>query len=365
MGYTRRQRLSRVELPLAVPLMIAGLRLATVTTIGLGDGGLDHRRHVRRASASSSPRASRRSSRRSTCSARAVDRCSRSPPTSCSSALERRVTPWTRMPAGGRLMDDRRLVPRPGQLQRDPGIPTGSSSTSRSAALALVTATRHRACRSACTSATRVAGPNLAINVANIGRAVPSYALVVIILPISLRVRPGTGLDLIPTFIAMVAAGDPADPGQRLRGAPGGGPRPRRGRPRDGLAGAPDPARPRGAARARRSSSADSGPRRSRSSRRRRSGRSSAAAGSAGSSSTASTTRQPAALRRRDPRRRAGDRGRPHLRPRPAPDHPARPARRHVGPARGHRRIPTAAAGVHLTTALRPVPDGSISRAPC
>lgn len=35
MGYTRRQRLLHVELPLAVPLMIAGVRLASVTTIGL------------------------------------------------------------------------------------------------------------------------------------------------------------------------------------------------------------------------------------------------------------------------------------------------------------------------------------------
>lgn len=35
MGYSRRQRLLRVELPLAVPLMISGVRLATVTTIGL------------------------------------------------------------------------------------------------------------------------------------------------------------------------------------------------------------------------------------------------------------------------------------------------------------------------------------------
>jgi osmoprotectant transport system permease protein len=35
MGYSSRRRLVRVELPLAVPLMIAGLRLATVTTIGL------------------------------------------------------------------------------------------------------------------------------------------------------------------------------------------------------------------------------------------------------------------------------------------------------------------------------------------
>jgi osmoprotectant transport system permease protein len=47
MGHTRLQRLLRVELPLAVPLIVAGLRVATVTTIGLvmvtaviGQGGL-------------------------------------------------------------------------------------------------------------------------------------------------------------------------------------------------------------------------------------------------------------------------------------------------------------------------------------
>jgi osmoprotectant transport system permease protein len=47
MGYTWRQRLARVELPLAVPVIVAALRLATVTTIGLvmvtaliGEGGL-------------------------------------------------------------------------------------------------------------------------------------------------------------------------------------------------------------------------------------------------------------------------------------------------------------------------------------
>jgi osmoprotectant transport system permease protein len=47
MGYTRRGRLSRVELPLAVPVIVTSVRLATVTTIGLvmvtaliGEGGL-------------------------------------------------------------------------------------------------------------------------------------------------------------------------------------------------------------------------------------------------------------------------------------------------------------------------------------
>jgi osmoprotectant transport system permease protein len=35
MGYTNRQLLWRVELPLAMPVIIAGIRIATVTTVGL------------------------------------------------------------------------------------------------------------------------------------------------------------------------------------------------------------------------------------------------------------------------------------------------------------------------------------------
>ena len=49
MGYTARQRLLRVELPLALPIIVAGLRIATVTTVGLvtvtaltGLGGLGY-----------------------------------------------------------------------------------------------------------------------------------------------------------------------------------------------------------------------------------------------------------------------------------------------------------------------------------
>jgi osmoprotectant transport system permease protein len=44
---------------------------------------------------------------------------------------------------------------------------------------------------------------NLAINIASIGRALPSYALVVMILPVSLTLSPEFGLDPIPTFVAM------------------------------------------------------------------------------------------------------------------------------------------------------------------
>jgi osmoprotectant transport system permease protein len=43
----------------------------------------------------------------------------------------------------------------------------------------------------------------VAINAANVGRAVPSYAVMAIILPISLSVSPEHGLALIPTFLAM------------------------------------------------------------------------------------------------------------------------------------------------------------------
>lgn len=49
MGYTARQRLWRVELPIATPVIVAGIRIATVTTIGLvtvtsfiGMGGLGY-----------------------------------------------------------------------------------------------------------------------------------------------------------------------------------------------------------------------------------------------------------------------------------------------------------------------------------
>jgi osmoprotectant transport system permease protein len=49
MGYSDRQRLWRVELPIAMPIIVAGLRIATVTTIGLvtiatliGMGGLGY-----------------------------------------------------------------------------------------------------------------------------------------------------------------------------------------------------------------------------------------------------------------------------------------------------------------------------------
>lgn len=43
----------------------------------------------------------------------------------------------------------------------------------------------------------------LAINAANLGRAIPSYAVLAIVLPVSLRLSPELGLSVIPTFTAM------------------------------------------------------------------------------------------------------------------------------------------------------------------
>lgn len=47
-------------------------------------------------------------------------------------------------------------------------------------------------------------GATLAVNLANIGRAVPSYAVMVIVLPISIRWNPELGLDVVPTVVAMI-----------------------------------------------------------------------------------------------------------------------------------------------------------------
>jgi osmoprotectant transport system permease protein len=43
----------------------------------------------------------------------------------------------------------------------------------------------------------------IAINLTNVGRAVPSYAVMAMILPISLSISPQYGLAVIPTFLAM------------------------------------------------------------------------------------------------------------------------------------------------------------------
>lgn len=52
-------------------------------------------------------------------------------------------------------------------------------------------------------------GSVVAINLGNVARAVPSYALMVLLLPLTLAIDPARGLGLYPTFLAMVVLAIP------------------------------------------------------------------------------------------------------------------------------------------------------------
>ena len=302
MGYTRRQRLWRVELPLAVPLIIAGVRLATVTTIGLvtvvavlGDsfGGLGQL--ITEGLQTFFPTKYLLGAVLSVLLAFAAD--------AILVRLERVGHAVGPRPGRGALMEGIvEFFLDPANWQGATGIPNRLFEHLVISGLAIAVATAIALPVGLYIGHTG-RGANLAINLANIGRAVPSYAVMVMILPLSLALAPVVGysptlgLNTPPDPRRDDPPRDPADPRQRLRRAPGGRPRPRRGRARDGPARAPDPA-PRSSCRSpRRSSSAGSGPRPSRSSRRRRSGRSCRAAGSAGSSSMGSATARTAIRR--------------------------------------------------------------------
>ena len=99
MGYEPWRRVLRVDLPLATPAIVAGLRIATVTTIGLvtvtalvGEGGFGTL--INDGLEPRLPHADRRG--RS-----AVGGAGRSPSTCCSCCVERLLTPWARAAARG------------------------------------------------------------------------------------------------------------------------------------------------------------------------------------------------------------------------------------------------------------------------
>ena len=63
------------------------------------------------------------------------------------------------------------------------------------------------ACPAAVTLAHRRAAPGLSVAVVNVGRAIPSFAIVALVLPFS--IRWGFGLGFWPTCVALVALGVP------------------------------------------------------------------------------------------------------------------------------------------------------------
>ena len=130
MGYSPSRRLLRVELPLALPAIIAGIRIATVTTIGLvtvtaliGQGGLG-RAHARRLAARLPHAAHRRH--------RAVARArGRRRPAAGARAAPRHAVAARRQahaPDGGRVMgflgDVFDFLTNRDQWHGDEGIPT-------------------------------------------------------------------------------------------------------------------------------------------------------------------------------------------------------------------------------------------------
>ena len=225
MGLTPAQMLRRVELPLALPAIMAGLRIATVSTIalatvaafvipqGLGrpiflalravlqDGV--HRRRRRSPSAS------------------------RSSPTRCSCSSQRPLTPWTRVE---RRRDRRPLGSSPTRSASSATTRacsgTRPSSTSAVGGRARRGARRSR-CRSASCSATCTAARSSRSTSSNIGRALPSLAVIAIGLAFL-----GVGFTERPDRARRARRA--ADPHERLRRRRRGRPRRGRGGPRDG-----------------------------------------------------------------------------------------------------------------------------------
>ena len=188
MGLTSRQLLFRVELPLALPEIIAGLRIAAATTVGLaafaylaGAGGLGanidsrHRLPRQRPRLRDHPdpagrdaglhRAERPAPADPVEAGGAHDRCrsarssrrSATPSSSSSSGARR-------MPARSRSAASGRWAIWPATTSPSPSWRSWSRSSSRS--------------RSACGSATSAAPSCWRVGVANVGRAVPALAII-------------------------------------------------------------------------------------------------------------------------------------------------------------------------------------------
>ena len=323
----RRERLRRVELPLALPLVVGGLRLASVSTIGLvtisgilGDrfGGprLLHlrglpaqlpdrdlvRRHSRRSSSRSWP----------TCAAvapapahavargRAADRPRRARRGAAAACRhEPRSSATHRLARRSRALGRRRRASRTGSLEHVAlsGVVAGHRGGDRAPDRALDRPHRPRRRRSS-------------VNLANIGRALPSLAVIAHRAADHRRHRPAGRVQGLPDAHRDGRARDPADPRQHADGHRAGSTA-TSSRPAAAMGMREGQVLPRRRAAARRCrrSSAAFGPRPSRSSRRRRSARSSAVGGLGRYLVEGIAQRERRHdLRRRRPRRRAGAR---------------------------------------------------------
>ncbi len=207
MGYTRRQRLFRVELPLSVPLIIAGIRLASVTTIGLatiaavlGDtfGGLGQL--ITEGIQTFFPTKYLLGAALSVVLAFAADflfvRIEH---------VDHAVGPRQ---GRGPLMDVLSFFGDPTHWEGTNGIPARLLEHLVTSGLSILVATLIAVPVGLYIGHTN-RGSGFAINLANIGRAIPSYAMMVIPLPLTITLAPVLGFDpnfglvFLPTFLAM------------------------------------------------------------------------------------------------------------------------------------------------------------------
>ena len=201
MGYTRARQLLQVELPLALPVIMAGIRIATVTTIGLvtitaliGQGGLGQL---------------------------FIDGFTRNFATPivvgivlsallafaadlALVGLQHRLTPWARsreVAAGERRQRGHRLAHRPGQLERagrDPG-------PHPPAHLVLAAGHRHRRRHRPARRRLHRAhgrGPTFAVNLTNLGRAIPTLGIIILVFTVA-------GFGFIPVLVSLFALAVP------------------------------------------------------------------------------------------------------------------------------------------------------------
>ena len=200
MGYTRARQLLQVELPMALPVIMAGIRIATVTTIGLvtitaliGQEGW----------ASCSSTASSATSPPPSSSGSCSRPCSPSPPTwpwsACSTGSP--PGPGAGVAAGERRQRGHRLAHRPGQLERagrDPG-------PHPPAHLVLAAGHRHRRRhRPARRRLHRAHGPGatFAVNLTNLGRAIPTLGIIILVFIVA-------GFGFIPVLVSLFALAVP------------------------------------------------------------------------------------------------------------------------------------------------------------
>ena len=212
LGYTARQRLWRVEVPLAVPLILAGVRLATVSTIALvtvtsilgdGFGGLGF--FILEGYRRSFPTELYFGAVPSIVLALLAD-------FALARACSARLTPVAHRRGRRRKMDllARRLawLADPAHWSGPNGIPArllehvGLSAASLliALAIALPVGPVDRPC---------AALHRLAVNSATLWRALPSLAVIAIVLPITAALDPQAGFKIYPTLVAMVVLAVP------------------------------------------------------------------------------------------------------------------------------------------------------------